>query len=57
MAAITLIFWLRYASTAAHAKLVMTAINRPECVKRAVWVVQFDRSMDHARRMMALERG
>jgi hypothetical protein len=57
MAAISLIFWLRYAITSAHAQLVMKAINRPECVKRTVWVVQFDRSMDHARRMMALERG
>lgn len=49
------IFWLGHATTMAYAKeLVMLIRGRPECSKRAAWVVQFDRSMDQARRVIAL---
>lgn len=49
------IYWLQCASTMAYAKeLVMLIRGRPECSKRAAWVVEFDRSMDQARRVVAL---
>lgn len=52
-----LMCWLRYAITMAHAKeLVMIVRRRPECSRRAMWAVWFDRSMDHGHRMMALAK-
>lgn len=49
-------FWVRYALTMAYAKVLVMAIHqRPECSKRAMWSVWFDRGMDHGARMMALQ--
>lgn len=50
------IAWLRYATTMAFAKeLVMVARRRPQCAKRAMWVVWFDRCMEQGSRAMDLD--